>query len=260
MVADHRLGQMEKVRHALSLLALPLQYAVDLPIKTGEWVAESLATRRNLLAENSRYKEEHSILKAQLQKYAALESENLRLRELLGSSFKVGDQVQIAEILRVELNPLKRQILINKGSQDGAFIRQPIVDADGIVGQIIHVNKLTSQVILITDPDHAIPVQVLRNGLRTIAVGSKDEGLLNLPYVAANADIEIGDVLITSGLGGRFPYGYPVATISAIEKSNVRSFASVRAMPRAKLDRIREVLLVWDSEQPKNKTEQGVAQ
>jgi rod shape-determining protein MreC len=169
----------------------------------------------------------------------------MRLRELLDSSIKIDDRVLIAEVLHVEMDPLKRQIIINKGSQDQAFIGQTIIDAMGIVGQIIHVTPYTSTVILITNPDHAIPVQVARNGIRSIAVGSQEDYRLELPYLATNADVKTGDLLITSGLGGRFPYGYPVAEVYRVEQDEIATFSNVYARPTARLDRHREVLMVW---------------
>ncbi len=169
----------------------------------------------------------------------------MRLRELLDSSIKISDRVLIAEVLRVEMDPLKRQIVINKGSRNQAFIGQTVIDAQGVVGQITNVSPYTSTVMLITNPDHAIPVQVARNCIRSIAVGSQEDYRLELPYLAANSDVESGDLLITSGLGGRFPYGYPVAEVYRIEQDDVATFSNAYARPTARLDRHREVLMVW---------------
>jgi rod shape-determining protein MreC len=172
----------------------------------------------------------------------------MRLRELLDSSIKIHDRVLIAEVLRVEMDPLKRQIIINKGTRHHAFIGQTIIDALGVVGQIIHVSPLTSTVMLITNPDHAIPVQVNRNGLRTIALGTGSIDRLDLPHIPNNADIRVGDLLVTSGLGGRFPPGYPVADVTVVEQDPGNTFSNVAAQARAALDRSREVLLVWPAE------------
>lgn len=245
MTMDHRFHQLEKVRSTLSLLLSPVQYLVHLPIAGFNWASETLTTQSQLLAENEELKQEHIQLRSQLLKFHAIEAENMRLRELLDSSLKIQDKVLIAEVLHVELDALKRQILINKGAADHVFIGQTVIDSQGVVGQVVHTSAYTSTVMLITNPDHATPVQVSRNGIRSIAVGSREDYRLELPYLAANADVKNGDLLVTSGLGGRFPYGYPVARVYRVEYSKDTSFSSVYAKPTARLDRHREVLLIW---------------
>ena len=175
----------------------------------------------------------------------SLEIENIRLRELLDSSFEVGEKVLVAELMSVNLDPYKHQIVINKGELHHIYRGQPLLDADGVMGQVVHVGPYTSTAVLITDTSHATPVQVNRNGLRTIALGSGTLNRLDLPYLSNNADVVPGDLLVTSGLGGRFPPGYPVATVTRIDRSPDEPFSNVQAEPRAHLDRSREVLLVW---------------
>lgn len=245
MTLDHRFGQLERLRSGLNLLLSPVQYVVDLPLAAFDWTNTTFMAYSTLLEENQQLNEEKKQLSAQLLKFSALEAENLRLRELLDSSVQIQDRVLIAEVLHVEIDPLKRQIIINKGTQDGAYIGQTIIDAQGVVGQIIHTSPFTSTVMLITNPDHAIPVQVARNGIRSIAVGSREDYRLELPYLATNADVKTGDLLITSGLGGRFPYGYPVAEVYRVEQDDAATFSNAYARPTARLDRHREVLLVW---------------
>ncbi|OGT21778.1 MAG: rod shape-determining protein MreC [Gammaproteobacteria bacterium RBG_16_57_12] len=245
MTMDHRYRHMESIRSGLSLLIYPLQYLVDVPVTLGNWIADSTSTRRALLARNDRLTFENLLLREKLQKTAALEAENTRLRDLLDSSRKLGVEVIVAELLAVDMDPFARQIVVNKGSQDQLFVGQPLLDANGVVGQILHVGPVSSTAIMINDPTHAIPVQVIRNGLRAIAVGTGgvDEGLalLNIP---TNADIQEGDLLVTSGLGGRFPSGYPVGVVKRIHVDITRPYAQVLVAPSAQLDRIREVLLV----------------
>lgn len=245
MTMDHRFNQLEKVRAGVMVLLSPLQYLVHLPLAGIDWASGIFTSHKTLLDENRRLNEKWYQLSAQLLKYDALEAENMRLRELLDSSTKINDRVLIAEVLRVEVNPLKCRIMINKGSRHGAFIGQTVIDALGIVGQITHVSLFSSTVMLITDPDHAIPVQIARNGIRSIAIGSQESYQLELPYLANNSDIKSGDLLITSGLGGRFPSGYPVARVYHIEQDNTAAFLNVYAQPTARLDRHREVLMVW---------------
>jgi len=266
MTMDHRFNQLEKVRASITVLLSPVQYLVHLPLAGIDWVSDTFSTRKTLLDENQRLNKEWHQLRAQLLKYSALEAENMRLRELLDSSIKIHDRVLIAEVLHVEIDPLKRQIIINKGTRHHAFIGQTIIDALGVVGQVIHVSPLTSTVMLITNPDHAIPVQVARNGIRSIAVGSQEDYRLELPYLATNSDVKNGDLLITSGLGGRFPYGYPVAEVYRVEQDDVATFSNAYARPTARLDRHREVLMVWPDkpdqkpDQPTDKTTKPVSQ
>lgn len=249
MTVDHRQQhRLAEARSALSVLVYPLQYAVNFPVEAGEWLKENLATRRRLEEENAKLRTEHLLLKARLQKLASLQAQNIRLRELLQSSFKVGERVLIAEILSVNLNPYRHEILLNKGSLKHVYRGQPLLDADGVMGQVVQVGPLTSTAMLITDPNSAIPVQVNRNGLRSIAFGTGAIDRLALPHLPNSADIRKGDLLVTSGLGGHFPAGYPVAVVTSVDQDPGQPFARVRAMPLAHLNQSREVLLVWPGE------------
>ncbi len=245
MTLDHRWHQLEAVRATLSVVVYPLRFLVNLPVTTGEWFRESLATRHRLEEENARLRTQHLVYQAQLQKLDALRQENARLRHLLQSSFKVGERVLIAELLAVDLDPYRHEILVNKGSRAGVFEGQPLVDAHGIMGQVIHVTPFTATAMLITDPAHAIPVQDNRTGVRTIALGTGHLNLLRLPNLPNNTDVAPGDLFVTSGLGGRFPPGYPVAVVTQVARDPGQSFARITARPLAHLDRSREVLLVW---------------
>jgi rod shape-determining protein MreC len=204
-----------------------------------------VATRESLIEQNRELREQNLRLRAELQRYEALKAENMRLRDLVDSSFKIGDRVLVAELSSVDLDPYKQQVMINKGSASGVFVGQPVLDAHAVMGQVTAVTPLSSTVVLITDSSHALPVQVLRNGLRTIALGSGRVDELRLPYLPTDSDIVEGDLLVTSGLGGKFPPGYPVATVVRIDRSPDAPFAEVLARPRAHLDRSREILLVW---------------
>lgn len=245
MTIDHRQNHLESIRGALSVVVYPLQQLVNIPVNLGLWVSESFTDRTTLLEENKNLKIQQTILKTQLQKFAAMEAENIRLRELLQSAKRVSDQVLIAEILAVDLDPFTRQIFINKGSNFDIYDGQPVIDADGVMGQVIHVGPLTSTAMLITDPNHAIPVESNRTGLRAIAIGTGGKGNLELPNLPNNTDIAVGDLLVTSGLGGRFPPGYPVGRIIRVNTDVSEAYARVEVEPAANLDRGREVLLVW---------------
>lgn len=247
MVMDHKYNSLESVRDALSVLVYPIQLSVEIPGSISDWFSESLATRRKLQEEIDSLRTQQFVQQAQMQKLAALEVENIRLRELLDSSFEVGEKVLIAELMSVNLDPYKHQVVINKGELHDVYPGQPLVDADGVMGQIVHAGPYSSTAILITDTSHAIPVQVNRNGLRSIALGSGAINRLELPYIPNSADIQPGDLLTTSGLGGRFPPGYPVATVETVDHDPGNAFARVIATPLAHLNRSREVLLVWPS-------------
>jgi rod shape-determining protein MreC len=245
LVLDHRFQHLEKLRSTLAFVTYPLHYVAALPFSTTRWLDETTSTRESLMEENRALRDANLRLLANLQKYEALQEENMRLRDLLDSSFKVGDRVLVAELTSVDLDPYKQLVMINKGSASGVFRGQPVLDAHAVMGQVTHVTRFSSTVLLITDTSHALPVQVLRNGLRTIAVGTGRIDQLKLPYLPTNSDIVEGDLLVTSGLGGKFPPGYPVATVTRIDQSPDAPFSDVRAEPRAHLDRSREALLVW---------------
>ena len=242
---DHRDNHLENIRKGLSLLLYPVQYAITLPVSATTWLSDALTFRSTLSEQNRNYHDENLILKARLQKFSALEAENTRLRELLESSPKAGERVLIAELLSIDLDPFRRQIVINKGSRNNIFQGQPVIDANGVMGQVVHVSAISSMVTLITDPSHAIPVQINRNGLRAIAIGTGSINYLEIPHIPNNADIQEGDLLVSSGLGERFPPGYPVARITTIERNPALPFARIKAEPTAQLERNREVLLVW---------------
>lgn len=245
MLLDHRQDHLSRARQALSIVVYPIQVAVDLPFRVYSWGTHTLADRDRLLAENEQLS--GLLLDAQfrLQRLDALQVENARLRELLESSASFDDRRLVAEVLSVDLDPYRQRFVLNRGLSDGVFIGQPILDRYGIVGQVVEVGQWTSEAVLITDADHAIPVVVNRNGLRTIAVGTGDQGRLRLPYLTNSADIEVGDLLVSSGLGEVFPAGYPVGRVLDLRPRPGQAFADVIAAPVSALDREQEVLLVF---------------
>lgn len=251
MTLDHRQDHMKNVRAVLSVVIYPVQYLMNLPLAMGSWVSENLSSRQHLLEENETLRAQHLLLESRMQKLEALEAENMRLRGLLDSSSKVSEQVVVAELLSVDMDPFSQQVVLNKGAGDKVYAGQPILNAKGVMGQIIHVGPLTSTAMLITDPSHALPVEVNRNGLRALAVGTGEPNRLELPFIPNNADIKVGDLLVTSGLGGNFPPSYPAGIITSVVPDPGQSFAVVYAEPTANLESTREVLLLWrTSEQP----------
>ncbi len=248
MTADHKGRHLESLRGVLATIVYPLQYSVDLPIQVGTWLAETVTSRSELLGENYRLRRENLRIHSRLEKYAELEAENRRLRSLLDSSIKVGDRVLIAELLSVDMDPFARRIVLNKGTRHGVYSGQSLIDSNGVMGQVVQAGPFSSNALLITDPSHALPVQVHRSGYRAVAVGTGPQNLLELLHIPNNADLRVGDLLVTSGLGRRFPSGYPVGHIISVERDRGRPFASVKVEPTARLERNREVLLVWPAE------------
>ncbi|MEI6267424.1 MAG: rod shape-determining protein MreC [Methylococcaceae bacterium] len=238
------------LRTTLSFFVDPLKYLVDLPTVLVDQAADSVSSYGTLKMENERLREEQLIHQTRLLKFEALEKENIRLRALLENSFKLGEQVLVAELLSVNMAPYEHIVVVNKGTRFGVHPQQPVLDANGVVGQVFRALPFTSEIMLITDPNHAIPVQVNRNGLLTIAVGSGQLNRLVLPFLPSNADIRPGDLLITSGLGGTFPQGYPVAVVDEFTSQPNKAFATITATPKALLDRNRELMIVWSKSTP----------
>ena len=247
MVLDHRQHHLDTVRRIIGATVYPIQVAVDAPFRMWEWLAESTADRNELQLEVGRLQAERLLTRARLQQLTALRAENDRLRDLLEARTQIRDEIRVAEIMAVNANPYRHNILIGIGSRDGVYEGQAIIDADGVVGQVLETGLANSQAILISDPSHALPVEVNRNGLRTIANGTGEFDRLDLPFLPNNADIREGDLLVTSGLGGAFPAGYPVAVVSSVNRMPQAPFADVTAVPSSALDQIREIMLIWSA-------------
>ncbi|HXG29863.1 MAG TPA: rod shape-determining protein MreC, partial [Nevskiales bacterium] len=248
MFVDQHFGVLRPLRVGLQALSWPVEALAQVPQGLNR-LAYNLASRSAILRQNEALQRENLLLSMRLQKLVALEAENRRIRNLLQSARRLDERMLIAEIVATSPDPYRHYLKLNKGSVDGVFIGQALIDAHGIMGQITEVYPLTSVALLITDPNHGIPVEIARNGLRTIAHG-EGGGSLSLPYLPSNADIKSGDQLISSGLGGRFPAGYPVGTVTAISHQAGEHFLSISATPAAHMDRGREVLLVWQAQEP----------
>jgi len=250
MILDHRGNQLAKIRSALSILAAPVHFVAALPARAGAGLIDFFQTRDALRGDVERLQSEREILMARVQQQAALEAENNRLREMLGSATRVADRVLAAELIEVTSEPGTRQILIARGTRDAVTVGQPVIDAYGVMGQVTRVMHTTSQVTLITDAGHAIPVLVTRNGLRALVYGTGDQDTVRVPYLTALADIKEGDLLVTSGMGGTFPPGYPVATVTKIVNDPNESFLDITAKPTAHINYSKQVLLIWPGVKP----------
>jgi rod shape-determining protein MreC len=247
MVLDHQQDHLGAVRKTIGTVVYPLQIVVDAPFRLWEWVRAGTTERNEMQLELSRLRVERLLTNARLQRLSALEAENARLRDLLEARSQVRDEVRVAEIMAVDANPYRHNIVIDAGESENAYDGQALIDADGVIGQIIETGLTTSQAMLISDPSHSLPVEVNRNGLRTIANGTGEFGRLDLPFITNNADIRPGDLLVTSGLGGAFPAGYPVAVVDTVNRIPQEPFADVTAIPAASLDQVREVMLIWSA-------------
>jgi rod shape-determining protein MreC len=244
MYLDQRARWSERLRYGLQAAAYPVQVAVNSPAAAWHWLTGSLATRNSLRSQNLQLHAEVQALQLALLRARALEQENAQLRELHRTLPPLVRKWLVAEVISVDSGTLRQRLIINKGLHDGVHVNQPVVDGAGVMGQVAHVGPWSSEVILITDPEHALPVQITRTGLRTIAVGSGNADELLLTYLAANSDVKSGDELVSSGLGGVFPAGYPVGHITGVRREANQLLAQVRAAPQAGIDRAREVMLI----------------
>jgi rod shape-determining protein MreC len=248
-VADSKFDLFASSRIYLNSLVSPVQYVADLPEKLFSTIAASVMTRHELKARNLQLEKDNLYLKADRLLLTQLENENKQLRELLSSNRTFSNKRMITEVMSLRSDPFSHQLLIDKGAVNGVYVGQPVINEDGVVGQVSQVGSTTSRVLLIVDVSHGIPVRVQRNDLIAVLHGSGDWNRLNVPFVQSNADLKEGDLLVTSGLGGRFPAGYPVASISHVDYQEGAAYADVSATPVAPLHRSRYLLLLWNEPQ-----------
>lgn len=244
IVLDQRTDWGGVVRTPLQYLTDPLHYLADLPARLVAGLRGVGRSRSELARDNDRLASQLLVLQQRVQRLAVLEAENARLRELLNSSARFQGDVSVAEIIGVEVDPNRHELIINKGRGAGAYAGQAVLDADGLIGQLLQVGPLSARVLLITDATHSLSVRVNRNGIRSILAGTGHPDIMQLLYVPTSADIQVGDLLVSSGLGQRFPADYPVAEVSRVEEQPGQPFIHVEARPRARIDRISHVLLL----------------
>lgn len=249
IVADDRFDQLTPVRSAIGTGLAPIHWLGNAPSEFNGWVASLFTSKEDLQAENEALRARLLILERRALKYAALASENNELRQLMNSSEVLDDRVIVGEVVAVSPDPFSHEIVINKGSRDGVEVGQAILDANGLMGQVEQTSSFTSRVLLVSDSSHAVPVEVVRNGLRAILLGNGDTNTLELVHVPDTADIREGDLLVSSGLGGRFPKGYPVAEVDNISKEQGEPFVKIEATPLADLNKSRLILVVFSPAQ-----------
>ena len=252
MILDHRGHHLEKIRAGLNVLAYPIQLIAAAPAYVGGGIADFFTTRGTLRQDNEKLLAERQVLNAKVQQFDALEEENARLRRMLGSAAQVADKAIAAELIEVSSEPFTRKIVVAKGSRDGVYVGQSVIDAHGIMGQVTQVASQVSRVTLITDAGHAIPVLDNRSGLRMLVFGTGDPDTLKIPYLTSASDIKEGDLLVSSGMGGTFPPGYPVAQVSRIVNDPNEAFLAITAKPAAQLNHGKQVMLIWRGAPPKS--------
>ncbi|MBA2778814.1 rod shape-determining protein MreC [Halomonas kenyensis] len=248
MFADHRFTRMEEVRAQLTTVVAPIQWLVAVPSDVLTWGSLALSDQRALVEENRRLREQVLHLSHRVQHMSSLTAENVRLRELLGAAARLEADYITAELLSLDADPFTHQMVIDRGRRNGVFVGQPVLDASGLVGQVTAVSAYSSRVLMVADASHALPIQVNRNGLRFVLQGSGDYNALRVMHVPDTADIREGDLLVTSGMAGRFPPGYPVARVTEVVHDPGQPFARVTAEPVARLQRSRHFLLVFPPE------------
>lgn len=247
MFADSRFDYLSTLRYYAAMVVTPVHYVAALPSRAAAGVSGLFETRLDLQERVIQLEDELLMQRYQLQKLEHLTAENRRLNQLLSASAIVDERVERAQLIGESPDPYVKRILINKGRNAGAYVGQPVLDAYGLMGQVVEVEPLNSWVLLISDVQHATPVQVNRNGLRAIAAGVNDtQHLLTLNNIPNTADIMAGDILVTSGLGGKFPAGYPVGVVETVTPDPGQPFATVVVVPTAQIDRSRNLLLVFD--------------
>ena len=249
VLAEQRTSWLDPVRQGLNLVTAPVHYGAHWPLDAADWLGEQLRTRDQLQQENARLERRLLILEQKAQRLAVLQAENVRLRELLNSSERVDEQVRVAEVIGSDPDPNRRELVINQGSAGGdVYQGQAVLDSQGLIGQVVEVGPLSSRVLLITDANHALSVKVNRNGVRSILAGTGRADRLEMRYVPETADVREGDLLVSTGLGGRYPNGYPVAEVTSVSHKPGHAFLSIDAKPRGRLGRLSHVLLVRRSE------------
>ncbi|MDN3653499.1 rod shape-determining protein MreC [Thalassotalea ponticola] len=246
---DHKLGRFDGFRVVLQSFVSPLQYIANAPRQIMDYASDNLVTRQQLQQQNQQLQMNELLLRERLLELDILKLENDRLRRLLASNVKADIKKMVAEIQSVDSDPYSHQVVINKGQNDGVYEGQPIINDTGVVGQVYRVGLNNARVLLITDITHAIPLRVKRNGLQVIARGTGSVKYMDVTHVTHSSDIQVGDVLVTSGLGGTFPEGYPVAIVNYVYDDPTKEFAQVRVSPLVAMNKLRYLLLLWPNQQ-----------
>lgn len=244
MLVDSRTSWLNTPRNFLSVLLTPIQWLASVPSSVGRYFTSTLTAEPDLQIAYDNLRNEYFKLKSESLLLRTLQEENQDLRALLAASERLKEKITLAELIDINLDRDNHRVSVGRGIQDGVYVGQAVIDDQGVIGQVTEVMPLSSIIVLITDPGHALPVQIERNGLRTVVHGTGNVSLLRVPFLNQNSDILVGDLLISSGMGGRFPNGYPVAIVTDVKVIEDEAFIRVTANPIAKLDRSNHVLLL----------------
>ncbi|NND82727.1 MAG: rod shape-determining protein MreC [Gammaproteobacteria bacterium] len=244
MLVDARTTWLEPTRNFMAVALSPIQALASVPAATGAWIGGVLSAEPNIKIAHQNLRKEYFQLKSETLLLRTLQEENEGLRSLLDASQRLKEKVTLAELMKVNIDQNNHRVMVGRGIRHGVYAGQAVIDDRGVIGQVTDVMPFNSKVMLITDPGHAMPVQVQRTGSRTVVYGTGSVSVLRVPFLNQNADIQVGDVFISSGLGGRFPNGYPVAEVTKVEFIQDEAFMRVSAKPIAKLDRANHVLLL----------------
>ena len=244
MVLDSRTTVLNTPRDILSIIVQPVQIAASLPVNINRFFSNVMSAEPDVKIAYDNLRTEYFQLKSEALLLRALHEENNNLRVLLNAPLRVDEKITLAELVNVKIDPYSHRFLVDRGLSNDAYVGQAVIDDQGIIGQVTEAMSLSSSVMLITDPNHSIPVQIQRNGMRTVLNGTGSIALLRAPFLNQNSDVMVGDVLLSSGLGGRFPSGYPVAVVKSIDVSGGEAFMRVSATPLANLERSNYVLLL----------------
>lgn len=245
LVFDKHTVILQEARSVASVPVASLQYLVGWPVHLLRDWGSAISSYSRILAENRSLHTEQLLLRAEVSRLDSLESENKQLRALLQSAAQIRGKMLIGRILAVSADPFAHQVTVDRGQQDGLFVGQPVLDAYGVVGQVVRVNPLTSQVLLVNDPHSGVPVEVVRSGVRAIAVGDLYSGKLRLINVPQTADVHAGDLLVTSGMGDNYPQGYPVGQVNSVKQESGLPFSTIMVDVAAHLNRSWQILFVW---------------
>jgi len=245
MFYDRRGGWLDTARYGLQAAVYPLQLAVNSPSAAWRWLQENFATRESLQKQVDTLRLQLRDQQIITMRQAALQQENATLRGLNTAMPEVIEKRLIGEVINREESTARQRLLVNRGGNSGVYKSQPVITGEGVLGQVFRTGPFSSEIILVTDAEHALPVQVLRSGVRTIALGTGRSTSLELPYVPQNYDVKVGDLLVTSGLGQVFPYGLPVGRVTKVERDPAEPLAQIHAAPLARIDADREVLFIW---------------
>jgi rod shape-determining protein MreC len=244
MSIDKNDGYLEKIRETIGVVIFPLYSLIDLPYRAYQVTTFKLSSQISILEENAKLRADNIALTLDASRYTSIKHENERLQKIIQAPSVNAQEIIVANVMQIEGSASSKEIVINKGRSHGVYRGQPVVDPLGVVGQVSHASAFYSTVVLITDAVHALPVVVSRTGLRSIASGSRQDNLLSLEFISLSDNIRIGDFVVTSGMGGIFPEGYPVGSVSSIEHRPGDDFQRASVKPASKLGRFHEVLLI----------------